>query len=109
MLTGIRKTVGLDVLRVGSENQTEERTTSGQSGENELKDQRGNNGGEAAGAPTLEAGKYINDSIYIGVEQGASPESTAVRVEIELFPSVNLQGQSSATATEIGVGWKKDY
>ncbi len=108
VLTGIRKTVGLDVLRVGSEDQASQRTTSGQSGENELVDQR-DSGGEAAGAPTLEAGKYINDSIYIGVEQGASPESTAVRVEIELYPSVNLQGQSSATSTEVGIGWKKDY
>lgn len=109
VLTGMRKTVGLDVLRVGSQKEAGQRTTSGQSGENELTGGQQNDGGQGEGVPSLEAGKYINDSIYIGVEQGATPDSTAVRVEVELFPSVNLQGQSSATATEVGVGWKKDY
>ena len=108
VLTGMRKTVGLDVLRVGSQKEASQRTTSGQSGDSDLTGpQSDTNQGE--GTPSLEAGKYINDSIYIGVEQGTTPDSTAVRVEVELFPSVNLQGQSSATATEVGVGWKKDY
>lgn len=108
VLTGMRKTVGLDVLRVGSQKKASQRTTSGQSGDSDLTSPR-NDGGQGEGTPSLEAGKYINDSIYIGVEQGATPDSTAVRVEVELFPSVNLQGQSSATATEVGIGWKKDY
>ena len=108
VLTGIRKTVGLDVLRVGSQDKADQRATSGQSGDSNLTGPKDDQNGTTS-APTLEAGKYINDSIYIGVEQGATPDSTGVRVEVELFPSVNLQGKSSATATEVGVGWKKDY
>lgn len=108
VLSGIRKTTGLDVLRVGSQDKADQRTSSGQSGDSDLTGPKNDQDGTAS-APTLEAGKYINDSIYIGVEQGATPDSTAVRVEVELFPSVNLQGQSSATTTEVGVGWKKDY
>lgn len=108
VLGSVRRTVGLDVLRVGSRDRADQRTTSGQSGDSDLSGQRTQQD-DSASAPTLEAGKYINDSIYVGVEQGATPDSTAVRVEVELFPSVNLKGQSSATATEIGVGWKKDY
>ena len=108
VLSGIRKTTGLDVLRVGSQDKADQRTTSGQSGDSDLTGPKNDQNG-TTNAPTLEAGKYINDSIYVGVEQGATPDSTAVRVEVELFPSVNLQGKSSATTTEVGVGWKKDY
>ena len=109
-LTAIRKKTGLDVLRVGdSDKKGDQRTTSGASGEGNLAEGNKNNGTDEAGTPTLEAGKYINDSIYVGVEQGATQESTAVRVEVELFPSVTLQGRSSADSTEVGIGWKKDY
>ena len=108
VLTNLRKKTGLDVLRVGSEQQANTRTTSGQSGEGDLGAPQ-SYGSEGEGAPSLEAGKYINDSIYVGVEQGLTPESTAVRVEIELDYNFSLQGQSSSTASEIGIGWKKDY
>jgi len=57
----------------------------------------------------LEAGKYISDSIYIGVEQGINQESTAVRVEVELFPRVTLEGRTSPSSSRVGAGWKMDY
>ena len=59
--------------------------------------------------PSLEAGKYINDSIYVGVEQGASAESTGVRVEIELSPHINVQGKTTPGSSQVGIGWKMDY
>ncbi len=109
-LAALRKTVGIDVLRIGNTQKAQERTTSGSSGEGNLTSGKANGeSGEETGGATLEAGKYINDSIYIGIEQGATQESTAVRVEVELLPSLNLEGKTSTRATEVGVGWKKDY
>ena len=109
VLTGIRKNVGLDMLRIGGSDGQEQRTTSGQAGESNLGAPKGNGSSDAAGTPTLEAGKYINDTIYVGVEQGTTPESTAVRVEIELYPSISLEGKSTSESSEVGIGWKKDY
>lgn len=109
IISGIRKSTGLDVLRLGSGQQEKERSTSGQSGDANLTGNRDSESRENAGAPSLEAGKYITDSIYIGVEQGLTQESTAVRIDVELYPSLHLEGRSSASTTEIGIGWKKDY
>lgn len=110
VLSGARKSVGLDMLRVGGGSGNSQRGTSGQSGEGNLSAPSSASGdANEGGMPTLEAGKYINDSIYIGVEQGITQESTAVRVEVELFPSVTLQGKSTSESSEVGVGWKMDY
>lgn len=108
VLSGLRKSVGLDMLRVGGGSGETQRTTSGLSGEGNLgAPKNGDTNGETT--PTLEAGKYINDSIYVGVEQGMTQESTAVRIEVELYPSVTLQGKSTSESSEVGIGWKKDY
>lgn len=108
MLSGVRKQFGLDMLRIGGTSGPDQRTTSGQSGEGNLTG-GGSNGESDAGAPALEAGKYINDSIYVGVEQGATEDSTSVRVEVELYPRVTLEGKSSSDTSEVGIGWKMDY
>ncbi len=109
-LVTMRKTLGLDVLRLGGTQDDTERRSSGQSGaENLTGPGNGSSRDDASAAPSIEAGKYINDSIYIGIEQGATQESTAVRVEIELFPSVTLEGSTSSSSSRVGIGWKKDY
>lgn len=108
VLTGVRKSTGLDMLRVGGGGSDSQRGSSGQSGESNLgAPKTTDSNGETT--PTLEAGKYINDSIYVGVEQGMTQESTAVRVEVELYPSITLQGKSTSESSEVGIGWKKDY
>ena len=111
-LTAMRRTVGLDVLRLGGGTTGEEqRHDSGMSGMENLTGPQASTGGGSPddGLPSLEAGKYITDNIFIGVEQGATPESTGVRVEIELFPSVTVQGRTSSSSSQAGVGWKMDY
>ncbi len=110
--TAVRKGLGLDVLRVGGgdtakENRTDPNSTANIPGA--PAQQKGGSENNAAAGPSLEAGKYINDSIYVGVEQGMSQESTGVRVEIELAPNLNLQGKTSPTSSQVGVGWKMDY
>lgn len=108
MLTSTRKAIGLDMLRLGGSDGKTQRATSGQAGESNLTGKNNDQSSEG-GIPSLEAGKYINDSTYIGIEQGTSTKSTAVRVEVELFPSINLEGKTTPESSEVGIGWKKDY
>ena len=59
---------------------------------------------------TLSVGKYINDLIFVGVEQGTSPESTAVRSEVEITEKIELETSTGAQGeSSIGVNWKLDY
>lgn len=107
----LKRGLGVDTLRLGSSGgMSESRSVSGAPGANAFGG--GTNGSEESDDTsnlTIEAGKYINDSIYVGVEQGTGEDSTAVRVEIELKPNLTLQGRSSGKASEVGLGWKKDY
>ena len=114
-LAAVRGVAGLDMLRLGASSGTgapANRSISGAPGADTLgagnakPAANGEGGGET---PTLEAGRYINDAIYVGVEQGAAADSTAVRVEVELLPNLSLQGKSSSRSSEVGLGWKMDY
>ncbi len=111
LLVDMRETTGLDVLRVGSSDGSQQGgpQVSGQSGSANLAPAGSGGSAPGQGQATLEAGKYINDSIYVGVDKGINQENTTVRVEIELFPRVTLQGSSSPDSSQVGVGWKKDY
>ena len=111
VLTTMREATGFDVLRLGSEdNEKDTRRSDAAGNVGNIPGQSNTaQSSEEESAPTLEAGKYINDSIYVGVEQGASQEDTAVRVEIELFPNVSVQGSTSPDSSKIGAGWKMDY
>ncbi|MDL2209177.1 translocation/assembly module TamB [Desulfovibrio sp. OttesenSCG-928-O18] len=111
-LATMRTSLGLDMLRVGSSGPeaSDNRSVSGAPGASAMGGgQSSQANGESSATPTVEAGKYINDAIYVGVEQGATAESTGVRVEVELRPNLTLQGKSTARSSEVGLGWKRDY
>ncbi|MES1989358.1 MAG: translocation/assembly module TamB domain-containing protein [Pseudomonadota bacterium] len=64
----------------------------------------------ASGATTVEAGKYIQEGIYVGLEQGALASDSAVKVEIEVTKQISVEtniGQNSSG--DVGVNWKWDY
>lgn len=65
-------------------------------------------GGGAEG-PALEVGKYLTEDIYVGVEQGITSESTGVNVEVQLTPSISMEGKTTGRGSEVGVNWQKDY
>lgn len=111
ILADMRETTGLDVLRLGSsaDSQQQGPQASSQSGVSNLTSPGAAGRPGDQGETTLEAGKYISDSIYVGVEKGIAQESTAVRVDIELYPNVTLQGSTSTESSQVGLGWKKDY
>jgi translocation and assembly module TamB len=81
-----RRTLGVDVLRV---------------------EETGANGDSV---PAVSAGKYLTDRVYVGVKQGATPESGAVGVEVELTPNISLDSEMKRSgASNFGVKFKYDY
>ena len=112
-LSAMRTKLGIDMLRIGSSGSggRDDRSVSGAPGASAITGAGNSAAADSGGAatPSLEAGKYINDAIYVGVEQGATANSTGVRVEVELLPNLSLQGSSSTNASRVGIGWKKDY
>ncbi|WP_380248981.1 translocation/assembly module TamB domain-containing protein [Kiloniella antarctica] len=79
-----RETLGVDVLSAGTNADT--------------------------GDAQVSVGKYINDNIYVGVDQGATAGSTRAKVQIELTPNITLESETGQTAdSKVGVFWKWDY
>ncbi|MDR0881634.1 MAG: translocation/assembly module TamB domain-containing protein [Candidatus Adiutrix sp.] len=107
----VRSSLGLDVLRLGGSGGNNTRQVSSQSG-SMARDMSGRQSGDAAGTQdediAVEAGKYLSDNVYMGVEHSGSG-GAAVRLEVELTPSVSLEARSSAESSRVGLGWKKDY
>lgn len=93
MLDFTRKALGVDVLRLGS-------STTGAAGEP---------GEQSAGGATLEMGKYIGDLIYVGVQQGMKPDSTAFIIQLEVTPRVSLELRTEQQDTWGGARWKHNY
>jgi translocation and assembly module TamB len=55
-------------------------------------------------------GKYVAEGVYVGVEQGLTPESSGVTVEVELTPRVSIETKATATAgADVGINYKFDY
>lgn len=64
----------------------------------------------ASGAATVSAGKYIQEGVYVGVEQGALASDSSVKVEIDVTPQISLETRVGQNASsEVGVNWKWDY
>jgi translocation and assembly module TamB len=85
VLDKLRDTTGLDQLRLGG---TE----------------------EGSAVPTVEAGKYVDENVYVGVEQGASAGSTAAVVEVDITENIKLRSTTSAEGSNrVGVQWEWQY
>ncbi|MCG6859895.1 MAG: translocation/assembly module TamB domain-containing protein, partial [Chromatiaceae bacterium] len=74
----------------------------------------------AGGKATLEAGRYIAPGVFVGVEQGASADSTRAKVQVDLTKHLKLEGTvgtSSGSATgssgeggsSVGVSYEFEY
>ncbi len=58
----------------------------------------------------LEAGKYLTDRVYLGVEQGAVANSTEATVEVEVTPNVSVRtGVGADQSGKAKVQFKWDY
>lgn len=89
VMAKLRGALGVDVLRVDS-------GTSGATG--------GNTG------PSLEAGKYITDKVYVGVKQGASQGTSAVTVDVDVLKNMSVGSEVRQDGSNrLGVKYKWDY
>ncbi|GEO81648.1 translocation/assembly module TamB domain-containing protein [Pararhodospirillum oryzae] len=62
------------------------------------------------GGTTVQAGTYVRENVYVGVVQGMGLGDSAVEVQVELTPSLNLETRAGAGgAGEAGLFWKRDY
>jgi translocation and assembly module TamB len=60
--------------------------------------------------PSVTAGKYVSEQIYLGVRQGAKPGSTAATAEIEITDEITAETDVGQDATSsVGLNWKRDY
>ncbi|MDR1656685.1 MAG: translocation/assembly module TamB [Deltaproteobacteria bacterium] len=109
VLNNLRDTLGLSVLRIGDgSGASSSRYLSGNNfRENFGLDSDANP--EAESAATIEAGRYLSENVYVGLEQNLGDNSTGVRVEVELTPSLTLKGVTTSNSSRVGLGWKKDY
>ncbi|MBR4423025.1 MAG: translocation/assembly module TamB, partial [Mailhella sp.] len=84
-----RKALGIDVLKLNSDNDGKDSDVS---------------------RTTLEMGTYVHDNVYVGMEQGIGKSNdTGAVVEIELLPGVGVQAKTFSTKSEVGIKWKKNY
>ncbi len=66
--------------------------------------------GEQADEAVVGAGKYINERIYIEVEQGTAADSGKVSAEVGVTPNISVKGDVGARERSgVGVFWKHDY
>jgi hypothetical protein len=80
----LRKAMGVDVLRVASE--------------------------EGGAGPSLETGKYVTENVYVGVRQGTDTSQTALSVEIDVFENVAVETEVSPNGgNKLGAKYKIDY
>lgn len=78
VLDRVRQTLGLDRLAVGGGGETAARRTEAE---------------ERAG-PTLEAGRYVADGVFVGVRQGTESGSSRVGVRVDLTPRIKLEAET---------------
>jgi translocation and assembly module TamB len=64
----------------------------------------------ALGGATVSAGKYVAEGVYVGVDQGASTNTSRGKVEIEIAPNISVETDVGVTGGNgLGLNWKRDY
>jgi len=60
--------------------------------------------------PSVAVGKYINDNIYLGVEQGTGSGSSRVKVDIDLDRGLKVRGEVGADgSSKAGIFFEREY
>ncbi|HTZ78946.1 MAG TPA: translocation/assembly module TamB domain-containing protein [Stellaceae bacterium] len=102
VLDRLRTATGLDRLSFGSGSNTGTlggTTTAGSA-----------SASSSAAAPTVSGGKYVAPGVFVGVEQGASAQSTRSQVEVEITPHITAQSSVGVDgSSRVGLDWRYDY
>lgn len=82
-LDSARGAVGLDVLRINSEED---------------------------GATSVTVGSNVADGVFVGAKQPIGSGSASVQVEVEVFDNITIDSEFGPdVGTSIGLNWKKDF
>ncbi|MBK1667528.1 hypothetical protein CKO28_05720 [Rhodovibrio sodomensis] len=67
-------------------------------------------GGSADAGPTVEAGQYVTEDVFVGVEQGAGLDSSQVKVEVDVTEHIKLESAAGVSGgSSVGVQFHWDY
>lgn len=88
----VRQGLGLDRLAVGGGGEQAARSTAA----------------EDRSGPTLEAGRYVADGVYVGVRQGTESGSSRVGVRVDLTPRLKLEAETGdrEAGNRVGLSWE---
>jgi translocation and assembly module TamB len=66
--------------------------------------------GEDKSGPSLSAGRYVSEGVYVGLSRGAETGSGAATVEVEVTPNVKVETEIGANSdSKAGVNLEWDY
>lgn len=58
----------------------------------------------------VQAGRYLDDGVYVGVEQGMGANQTRAKVEVEIYKGLKGKADVGADSeTRFGLSYEKDY
>jgi translocation and assembly module TamB len=67
-------------------------------------------GGDADTGPTVEAGKYVTEDVFVGVEQGAGAASSKVKVEVDITDNIKVESAAGVSGgSTVGLQFHWDY
>jgi translocation and assembly module TamB len=100
ILDRLRQAIGLDRLDIGSASTSPAALVSNNPN-------RPANEPEDTG-PTVSGGKYIAPGVFVGVEQGASAQTSRAKVEVDITRGLTAYS-SVGTTSQVGLDWRLDY
>jgi translocation and assembly module TamB len=105
LLDKIRRTLGIDRLDLTSSNNN---GTLGMPGAPAPTGGTGTTSNSSSSGPAVSAGKYVSRNIYVGVQQGAGPDSSRAKVQIDITRNLQLEADVG-TKSQVGVQFQMDY
>lgn len=83
-ISQLRKKAGIDMLSVNRDDKT--------------------------GNTSVSVGKYLTDGVYMSVDQGVNTQGSAMKLQIELKPNLQVETRvGNDNNNSVGLNWKKDY
>jgi translocation and assembly module TamB len=62
------------------------------------------------GEVAVSAGSYLNENVYVGVEQGSASDSSRVKIDLDITKNLKLRGEAGADGkSKLGVGVEWEY